>query len=398
MTKRWSAVLILLLLGAGFLAILLSGGIAGGESRHPKIALLGKEQKVFDWSRDACEPVDLPDQAPRAYRDFQGRVRMFASNYVTRGFIGPSLNAVKHTCNVALKSDLDPRPSQFDNREWLSAPYTLDGRNIYALVHQEYHGEGPRSACPSGSYNGCLYNAITLASSSDGGTSFSHRPPPQHLVAGPPYRYVPDSGPFGLFQPSNIMRKDGYFYTLLQAERFRKLNRGTCLMRSRNLADPNSWRGWDGDGFSIRFANPYRQRVDPEKHLCKPIAFQQIGVMSQSLTYNTYLDRYVLIGPSGKRLPGKRRGVTWGFYFSVSKDLIHWSDRRLIAQTELPWTHRCRDRDSVTYPSLLDPSSRSRNFETTGRRPYLYFTRIHYDGCRMSLNRDLIRRRVEFKK
>ena len=105
-----------------------------------------------------------------------------------------------------------------------------------------------------------------------------------------------------------------------------------------------------------------------------------------------------MIGPSGKQLGGKQRGVTWGFYFSVSKDLIHWSDRRLIARTELPWTHRCGDRDSVTYPSLLNPSSKSRNFETTGRRPSLYFTRIHYDGCRMSSDRDLIRRRIQFNK
>ena len=322
---------------------------------------------------------------------------MFASGYVTRGFTGRSLGTVEHSCHVSLRSGLDPRPSRFDSREWLAAPYTIDGRNVHALVHQEYHGEGSQSACPSGSYTGCLYTSVTLASSSDGGTNFSQRPPPQHLVAGPPYRYFPDSGPYGLFQPSNIIRRGGYFYAALQMERFRRQRRGTCLMRSRRLADPKSWRGWNGNRFSVRFANPYARRLRPRKHVCEPIALPEIGVMSQSLTYNTYLDRYVLTGPSGVRRPGRRR-VTWGFYFSLSKDLIHWSPRRLIVRSELPWTHRCRDGDSLTYPALLDPASSSRNFETTGRRPYLYFTRIHYDACRMSLDRDLVRRRVEFRK
>ena len=56
-------------------------------------------------------------------------------------------------------------------------------------------------------------------------------------------------------------------------------------MRTANLADPNSWRGWDGDGFDVRFANPYRERIDATKHLCKPISLPEIGVMSQTLTW-----------------------------------------------------------------------------------------------------------------
>ena len=41
-------------------------------------------------------------------------------------------------------------------------------------------------------------------------------------------------------------------------------------------------------------------------------------------------------------------------------------------ETELE-RHRfeCGDPDPIAYPSLLDPSSPSRTFETTGRHPYL---------------------------
>jgi hypothetical protein len=47
---------------------------------------------------------------------------------------------------------------------------------------------------------------------------------------------------------------------------------------------------------------------------------------------------------------------------------------------------------------LLDPDSPARNFETTGRRPWLYFTRFHYKRCGSTLNRDLVRVRVRFSK
>ena len=54
------------------------------------------------------------------------------------------------------------------------------------------------------------------------GRTFTHAAPPRHLVASVPYRYEPDAGPYGLFQPSNIVRRpeDGYYYALIHAEAF----------------------------------------------------------------------------------------------------------------------------------------------------------------------------------
>jgi hypothetical protein len=46
------------------------------------------------------------------------------------------------------------------------------------------------------------------------------------------------------------------------------------------------------------------------------------------------------------------------------------------------------------YPALLDPASTSRNFETTGKTAYLYYTRHNFGQG--SLDRDLIRISVEF--
>ena len=33
-----------------------------------------------------------------------------------------------------------PRPSAFDDKEWIALTYTPNGRTVYAIVHMEYQG------------------------------------------------------------------------------------------------------------------------------------------------------------------------------------------------------------------------------------------------------------------
>ena len=155
-------------------------------------------------------------------------------------------------------------------------------------------------------------------------------------------------------------------------------------MRTKRLDDPTAWRAWDGDGYDVSFVDPYRKQVDDEDHVCEPVSFDAISEMSFSLTYNTYFDKYLLVSTSNLYSSSERRLVS-GFYYSLSDDLINWSPRKLIREVELFQTYQCGDRDPVYYPSILDPSSGSRNFETSGRRPYLYFTRLHYRVLRADL-------------
>jgi hypothetical protein len=120
--------------------------------------------------------------------------------------------------------------------------------------------------------------------------------------------------------------------------------------------------------------------------------------MTQSLTFNTYLDRYVLVGTTGKYDP-RRKGPIWGIYFSTSENLTNWSERQLVMETELPHVHRCGDPSLRIHPSVLDPSSQSRNFETVDEHAYLYFTRVTYDSaCQQSLARDLLRVPISFSR
>lgn len=113
--------------------------------------------------------------------------------------------------------------------------------------------------------------------------------------------------------------------------------------------------------------------------------------MHGSITFNTALDRYVLVGISADSLDGRE---VWGFYYSFSSDLIHWTHRKLLVEVPLPWTVEDNQDVSYLYPALLDPDSPARNFETTDETAFLYFTRHNFGQG--SPDRDLIRVPVEF--
>jgi len=244
--------------------------------------------------------------------------------------------------------------------------------------------------CLSGLPGECQMTAVTYARSTDGGETYSHADAPEHRIASLPYPYESDSGNWGLRGPSNIVHNpdDGYYYAALHVEEYRLQKRGTCIIRTKSLDDPTSWRAWDGEGFNVRFVDPYREsEANPANHVCEPV----LPPLTDSLTYNEYFDRFMLTGVAVHNVP------TQGFYYALSDDLVHWSERRLLMETQLgSQTGHCAGR---AYPSLLDPSIDSRNFEITGQRPYLYFT--HFNGCTpgtRGMDRDLVRVQVEFQR
>lgn len=380
----------------GLMAVL--GGIAPVEAaasveREAAITVVGSRETVFDWSHDACERTNIPDLPVRAFRDDRQRTQLLLSHFDNFRMIGASLADMHVDCRPVMRSGMDGTARRYDDREWLASIYTRDGKRIWALVHEEYQGHHHPGRCPSGRYLSCWYNAITLARSDDGGRSYRHLRPPRHLVASAPYRYRPDMGTTGVFTPSNIVRRrDGAYYALVRVRNPAGV-RGTCLMRTRHIGDPRGWRGWTGARFGGVFINPYRSAARP-KPPCTPVGVGRIADMADSLTYNTFLDRYVLVGLADTPASSPGPKVS-GIYFSTSRDLVDWTPRKLLLQAPRRQTYRCGDPLPIAYPSLIDPNSRSRTFATTGRRPFLYFTQLNYRDCRKSLDRDLIRVRVE---
>ncbi|MGH2978810.1 MAG: PKD domain-containing protein, partial [Solirubrobacterales bacterium] len=374
------------------------------DLNEPYASATGPDVRVFDWSEDRCGiKDDIPDQPARAFRDFNEQVNLIASHHAARRKLGNTLATVVHQCAPVMTSTYDSNVSHWDYYKWLSSPYTRDGRNVYSLSHMEYQGWKfePGGYCVEPgedwpSQQKCWYNMIVLVSSADGGATFSNSAPPTHYLAGPAYRYAPGIGPIGFFSPSNIVRgKDGYYYTIVHVQPYGAQPKGACLWRTQDLSDPKSWRAWSGSGFTVRFLDPYVNDItDPAQHACAPVGSQTIQTGSETLTWSTYFKKWLLVRAGGGG------SDPWGFYTYTSDDLINWSQGTLMALAEFPWTHTCGEPDYIMYPSLLDPESQSRNFETTGQRPYLFFTHFNvaYDNgtCWMDWDRDLIRVPIEF--
>ncbi len=156
-------------------------------------------------------------------------------------------------------------------------------------------------------------------------------------------------------------------------------------MRTDDLSDPKSWRFWDGSGFEGTFINPYTDETDdPEAHVCSPA---EEYVDSDSLTYNNYINRYVIVGFGGIE------GDTEGVWYTLSEDLIHWTTPEIFYHLQTPWVLDYPTQTAYLYASLIDPESESRNFETSGKTAYLYYTRLNSGW---DLDRDLVRIPVEF--
>ena len=77
-------------------------------------------------------------------------------------------------------------------------------------------------------------------------------------------------------------------------------------MRTARLDQPGSWRAWDGSGFNVRFANPYRSQGTARTTCARRCRSDEIAGMTDSLTYNTYLDKYMLVSARRRAGTGRR--------------------------------------------------------------------------------------------
>jgi len=369
------------------------------EPETPDLGLVvsGSEEVVFDWTNDRCEDENIPDIAARAFRDADGQVQLTIGHVNTYRMVGPDLDNLKSDCSAPIHtSDLDPDPAMFNDGEWIGSLYTEDGETIYAVMHNEYrghmHGDTRPNQCPSGDYLTCLDTSLTMAISTDGGDTYHDiAEPPNHLIATLPYTFDDQGVPSGLRAPSNILKgQDGYFYVFTNISDYPTEEQWACLLRTDNLDDPASWRYWDGNGFNGKFINPYTEAVTENTPTCAPVdLFDISGSLTNSVTYNTVLDKYVLVGMGYNPTSTAERPM-WGVYYSLSDDLLDWTRRRLLM--ELPMVASVIDPEFeliYAYPVLLDPDSPSRNFDTTDDELYLYVSRFNFGGG--SLDRDVLR-------
>ncbi len=365
---------------------------------HAQITVtLGPEEIVYDWSEDKCEKEDIPDSTARAFIDADGKTQLIATHFINRRFIGTNLDSLEHECGIIMPSSGEANPENFNDKEWIASTYTLDGQTIYALIHNEFQAHAHPGVCDFNDYFKCWYNAITFAQSTDAGKTYTQTSPPT-LVASVPYAYDRAAGkPYGLFGPSNIIKKDNYYYSFLHTETYGAQAIGACLMRTLTPNNPSSWEFWGGNGFTHTPVNPYTDSIgNPSSHTCVPILPNVIGKMSESVTYNTYLKKYILVGTHQVWDSLASKTIS-GFFFSLSNDLIQWSAPQLLMEAKLPWLPIATETGIYKlYPSLLEETD-SRNFELTGKEPYLYYTRKNNSVIDPNYDRDLIRRKIIFQ-
>ena len=81
-----------------------------------------------------------------------------------------------------------------------------------------------------------------------------------------------------------------------------------------------------------------------------------------------------------------------GFYYSVSTDLIHWSEGRLFLCTPDALVRGLRS--GPLYIIRRSSTLAVEELDVIGDDPYLYFVRQHLDGCQRTMRRDPLRIRL----
>jgi hypothetical protein len=365
-------------------------GSRARNSEPPLVAVtvVGAPETIFTPARDACDDDDVPDANARAFRAADGSVVVFAMHMKNRALRGPDLDHLKIDCRPPLASKGDAEPSRYDDANWITATWTEDGRHVQALVHHEYRANTHKDRCTHRDYLACWYNTIVAAHSSDEGRSFQRRSPPT-VVAAAPFRQEAGQGRHrGFFNPSNIFGEGRHRYMLASTTGWPGQPSGPCLFRTDDPRKPETWRAFDGRAFTLRFGDPYRTAASPAP--CQVIAPfpAPVGAVVRHRGSGAWIAVFQAKA-DGSRFPQS------GFYTTASRDLLRWDEPRLLAAGATLYDDPCGAGGTlINYPSLLDREARGRNFDDVGDAADLYFTRLKVDGCRVTSERDLIRRRL----
>lgn len=367
---------------------------AAPEPPLSSLTLVGPPSLVFKAGRDACDGADVPDASARAFREPSGAVALFGMHYRNRALRGPDLDHLKLDCAIVLDSGEKPDPALHDDRSWITATWTEDGRAIAAILHHEYQANEHPGRCRSKVYMECWYNTLTAATSTDGGRSFRRASPPV-VVAAPPFRQEVGQGRHrGFFNPSNIVA-DGrwrYFFASTTGwEGAAGQDAGVCLFRTDDPGDPSRWRAWNGTEFTTAFPDPYRA-APKRAEACKPVAPfpTPVGAVLRHRATGAFIA--VFMAKAGGAFSRS------GFYWTTSRDLLAWDTPRLLIEGATLYDDPCAAPNGlIAYPSLLDPQAQGRNFDDTGDSAILTYVSLRTDGCAITSDRDLWRRPVAIK-
>lgn len=277
----------------------------------------------------------------------------YASIGSTLGKINPKGTDAKCRAEVFTAANLTT-PWSFANHQWVQAVVMFPNGTGAALIHSEFHGDevGNASMCSSSGPDPgkCQYWSTGLGLSNDGGGRWvMARPPPRLATFEVPRVYVPDQPLTGFGAIGAVLQHDdGYFYGHVY-----QINAGTrasdtnttgiCAFRTRNLGDPQSFRGWNGTSWSVIWVNPYSASpavLAVGGHVCTVI---------NPGSRNSH--------PSARRFAGDWRPAGWPSHLllgwvgtKVTYSFPAWDERALDAPFTA-WT----DESYMDITSWMDP-------------------------------------------
>lgn len=379
------------------LTLVIALASAGVSAAPPAlmVSVAGEPIVVFERRRDGCGRYDTPDAPARAVRTVDGTVALFATHFDNRALRGPALHDVRPDCAITFTGAEHPDPARFSDRSWIVSLWTGDGRTVHAIVHNEHQGHRHDGQCPTRRYRDCWFNALTAAVSSDGARTFRPAGVPPSLVAALPSTAAELRGQHaGYFNPTGIVAHDNALSMLAFTEARGVQRRGNCLLRTTDITDPAAWRAWNGEGFAVRFANPYVERFADDAarraHVCAPVGVGRLQWPVTSLVRHAPSGVFVAVMQGAPHRPEASEPRP-GIYVATSRDLVTWSMPAFVMPAIGHGRYACGDPKPVAYPSLLDAASDDPSFATIGDTADLYLTRFNVPACRIDGDRDLVR-------
>ena len=343
-------------------------GIRPAAAQSISLTVAGPPAVIYSTTQSGCGRDFLPDAPARAFKRADGKVALFATSDINWYMLGSSLLSLTSACQTAMvPSDYAP----LDDRQlWIEGTYTIDGKNVEALVSEDLTNSARLRGCVPHPAGHCWLSNIVAATSSDMGASFQLVPGASGLIASMADTYDDNfHGRVGYFTTSNVVKSGGYYYFISFAQTDDVKSIGNRLFRTSDITDPSSWRAWDGTGFT---AIPRAGASGPP-----PAVIGKRSLMSEvrSLLWVPKASCWVAVFLGRTRLQGDA-AIIPGIYMATSTDLINWGRPSRIFATPL------RPTDGVNivvgYPSILDPGSLTRNFETIDSdRPLLTYTVIN---------------------
>lgn len=356
---------------------------------RPDVRLVGAASVMFDPARNGCDGNDVPDAPVRAFRRADGAMVLFGLHYTNHALVGPSLDTLRISCRSAFQAHENADPATYDDRSWIAAVSTRDGRIVDALLHHEFQANEHPGRCRFPTYMQCWFNTVLAVRSTDGGATFTKLAAP--VVASAPFRQDAEQGRHrGFFNPSNIVSDGVFSYMFASTTGWAGQDGGVCLFRTDDPDRPGSWRAWDGTSFSVRFADPYKMTpARPEAHCAIIAPFPApVGGIVRQRGSGVWFAVFQASASAGV-FP------VAGFYVAASRDLKHWSVPRLLLAGATNYDDPCKaGARMLAYPALLDPDADGRNFDNAGATAELVFASLRVDKCAITSDRVMLRQPV----